>query len=450
MSYQVLARKWRPRTFDDMVGQQHVLQALHNALKQQRVHHAYLLTGTRGVGKTTLGRILAKCLNCETGISPTPCDTCDNCQAINQGRFVDLLEVDAASRTRVEDTRDLLDNVQYAPTQGRFKVYLIDEVHMLSASSFNALLKTLEEPPEHVKFILATTDPQKLPVTVLSRCLQFHLKHIPAELISQQLTTILTAENIDAEPDAVADIAKAADGSLRDALTLLEQAIAYSDRQLTAVSVRQMLGTLDNNLLLTLLEQIQHDTATPLLHAIDALATEGVDFYQAFDQLLSLLHQMAIIQVDPQRYTQCPRLQQLSQHLNADTIQLFYQIGLIARRDLPLAPTPRIGFEMACLRLYTFAPAQLNPGSVTKTEAKLAITSTPTAKATEKATTTDTTSLDWTTLVNQLTIDGLTRVLAQHCSLRQYADNHLELDLDPNHRALMNPQQEQRLLSALN
>ncbi|MCD6055219.1 MAG: dnaX [Gammaproteobacteria bacterium] len=461
MSYQVLARKWRPRTFADMVGQEHVLQALQNALTQQRLHHAYLLTGTRGVGKTTLGRILAKCFNCEAGISPTPCNTCETCQAIDAGRFVDLIEVDAASRTKVEDTRDLLDNVQYAPVQGRFKVYLIDEVHMLSGHSFNALLKTLEEPPEHVKFILATTDPQRLPVTILSRCLQFHLKHIPSELMVRQLAHIAEAEAITAETAAMTAIAEAADGSLRDALTLLDQAIAYTNRSLTTDSVHQMLGVMDNNKLITLVSQLKQESAAPLLQTVAELAEDGADFYAVFDQLLSLLHQLTLAHIVPgamkNHALQSHQIMNLSSHFSIDEIQLLYQMALIAKRDLPLAPSPRMGFEMACIRLYTFTPASV---SVTQAPSKmnqvLPPADSPRAVAplpkTGEHTSAEIQSLQpdtWAEVVAQLPIDGLTRALAQHTTLKNKAGSQVELILEPGHRALLNPTQKQQLGEAI-
>jgi DNA polymerase-3 subunit gamma/tau len=299
MSYQVLARKWRPRNFQELIGQEHVLKPLVNALTQQRLHHAYLFTGTRGVGKTTLGRILARCLNCETGITAEPCGTCSACEDINQGRFVDLIEVDAASRTKVEDTRELLDNVQYAPTRGRFKIYLIDEVHMLSNHSFNALLKTLEEPPPHIKFLLATTDPQRLPATILSRCLQFHLKNLAPEVIAQHLQTIATKENIVAEPSALIALAKAANGSVRDSLSLLDQAIAYCQAQLTLPAVQAMLGTIDQQFLVSLLAGLAQKDGQAILAIITQMAELNTDFSGALEALLSLIHQLAVYQVVP-------------------------------------------------------------------------------------------------------------------------------------------------------
>ncbi|MFY9179295.1 MAG: DNA polymerase III subunit gamma/tau, partial [Venatoribacter sp.] len=299
MSYQVLARKWRPRFFDEMVGQEHVLRALINALNKQQLHHAYLFTGTRGVGKTTIARILAKCLNCEQGISARPCGECSACKEIAEGRFVDLIEVDAASRTKVEDTRELLDNVQYAPTRGRFKVYLIDEVHMLSSHSFNALLKTLEEPPAHVKFLLATTDPQKLPITVLSRCLQFNLKNMAPQQVVEHLTNVLNTENIPFEDSALWQLGRAAQGSMRDALSLTDQAIAYGEGQVMEAQVNTMLGTMDRGRLFKLAELMAKADASELLNLIKQMAEQAVDYDEALQGLLSIWHRTALAQVVP-------------------------------------------------------------------------------------------------------------------------------------------------------
>ncbi len=360
MTHQVTARKWRPKSFSAMVGQQHVLQPLINALTQQRLHHAYLFTGTRGVGKTTIARILAKCLNCERGVSPEPCGTCNACQSIDSGCFVDLIEVDAASRTKVEDTRDLLDNVQYLPTQGRFKIYIIDEVHMLSVSSFNALLKTLEEPPAHVKFLLATTDPQKLPVTVLSRCLQFHLKHLDAALIAQQLTHILKAEQIPSEPEALNLLADAGQGSMRDALSLLDQAIAHGAGSVRTESVRAMLGTLDPQTVTQLLLALQQENGPALMDVVDAIAADTGNFEQALQALIQALHDIALIQTVPQatqiNQSRYERFKDFAAAFSPELVQLFYQIALHGRRDLPWAPSARAGFEMTCMRLLAFTP----------------------------------------------------------------------------------------------
>ncbi|MDN3520494.1 DNA polymerase III subunit gamma/tau [Halomonas ramblicola] len=366
MSYQVLARKWRPRTFHELVGQEHVQRALVNALDQGRLHHAYLFTGTRGVGKTTLARILAKCLNCtaggrgDEGITSTPCGECDSCHAIDEGRFVDLIEVDAASRTKVEDTRELLDNVQYAPTQGRYKVYLIDEVHMLSTSSFNALLKTLEEPPPHVKFLLATTDPQKLPATVLSRCLQFTLKHMPPERIVEHLGRVLEAEAVPFEASALWLLGRAAEGSMRDAMSLTDQAIAFGQGRVEHADVAAMLGTLDQRHVLTLVEALAEVDAARLLAEVAALAERGPDFAGVLDELTGLLHRLAIAQMVPEALDngQGDReaLLQLASRFTAEDVQLYYQIGIQGRGDMEHAPDLRMALEMTLLRMLAFRP----------------------------------------------------------------------------------------------
>lgn len=364
MSYQVLARKWRPRSFREMVGQTHVLKALINALDNQRLHHAYLFTGTRGVGKTTIARILAKCLNCETGISSTPCGQCSVCREIDEGRFVDLIEVDAASRTKVEDTRELLDNVQYAPSRGRYKVYLIDEVHMLSTHSFNALLKTLEEPPPHVKFLLATTDPQKLPVTILSRCLQFSLKNMPPERVVEHLTHVLGAENVPFEEDALWLLGRAADGSMRDAMSLTDQAIAFGEGKVLAADVRAMLGSLDHGQVYGVLHALLEGDARALLEAVRHLAEQGPDWNGVLAEILNVLHRVAIAQALPEAVDNGQgdreRVLALARALPAEDVQFYYQMGLIGRRDLPLAPDPRSGFEMVLLRMLAFRPADMD------------------------------------------------------------------------------------------
>ncbi|WP_397456234.1 DNA polymerase III subunit gamma/tau [Pseudomonas versuta] len=361
MSYQVLARKWRPRSFREMVGQTHVLKALINALDSQRLHHAYLFTGTRGVGKTTIARIIAKCLNCETGITSTPCGTCSVCREIDEGRFVDLIEIDAASRTKVEDTRELLDNVQYAPSRGRFKVYLIDEVHMLSSHSFNALLKTLEEPPPYVKFILATTDPQKLPATILSRCLQFSLKNMTPERVVEHLSHVLSVENVPFEDDALWLLGRAADGSMRDAMSLTDQAIAFGEGKVLAADVRAMLGTLDHGQVFDLLHALIEGDARALLEAVRHLAEQGPDWNGVLSEILNVFHRVAIAQALPEGvdngHGDRDRVLALARVLPAEDVQFYYQMGLIGRRDLPLAPDPRGGFEMVLLRMLAFRPA---------------------------------------------------------------------------------------------
>jgi DNA polymerase-3 subunit gamma/tau len=360
MSYQVLARKWRPRIFREMVGQEHVLQALINALDHNRLHHAYLFTGTRGVGKTTIARILAKCLNCETGVSSEPCGTCSACREIAEGRFVDLIEVDAASRTKVEDTRELLENVQYAPSRGRYKVYLIDEVHMLSNSSFNALLKTLEEPPPHVKFLLATTDPQKLPMTILSRCLQFNLKNMTPERIVNHLKFVLEQEVIPFEESALWLLGRAADGSMRDALSLTDQSISYGSGKITQAEVAAMLGTLDQAAVYEIVNALASLDGKAILAAVQNMAEQAPDYVNALAEMLSVLHRIAIAQALPEAVDNShgdkERIMQLAQQLPAEDVQLFYQTALLGRRDLPLAPDARAGFEMVLLRMLAFKP----------------------------------------------------------------------------------------------
>ena len=360
MSYQVLARKWRPRIFREMVGQEHVLQALINALDHNRLHHAYLFTGTRGVGKTTIARILAKCLNCETGVSSEPCGTCSACREIAEGRFVDLIEVDAASRTKVEDTRELLENVQYAPSRGRYKVYLIDEVHMLSNSSFNALLKTLEEPPPHVKFLLATTDPQKLPMTILSRCLQFNLKNMTPERIVNHLKFVLEQEVIPFEESALWLLGRAADGSMRDALSLTDQSISYGSGKITQAEVAAMLGTLDQAAVYEIVNALASLDGKAILGAVQNMAEQAPDYVNALAEMLSVLHRIAIAQALPEAVDNShgdkERIMQLAQQLPAEDVQLFYQTALLGRRDLPLAPDARAGFEMVLLRMLAFKP----------------------------------------------------------------------------------------------
>lgn len=382
MSYQVLARKWRPQTFADVVGQEHVLTALANGLSLGRIHHAYLFSGTRGVGKTSIARLLAKGLNCETGITSTPCGVCDNCREIEQGRFVDLIEIDAASRTKVEDTRELLDNVQYAPARGRFKVYLIDEVHMLSRHSFNALLKTLEEPPSHVKFLLATTDPQKLPVTILSRCLQFHLKALDVEQIRNQLERVLTAEQITSEPRSLQLLARAADGSMRDGLSLTDQAIAMGQGAVTTETVAQMLGTLDDEQPLAVLEALVSADGAQMMAQVEQAASRGVDWENLLIETLALLHRIAMVQLLPtvldNHYAAIEqRLRELARVIPPADVQLYYQTLLVGRKELAYAPDKRMGVEMTLLRALAFHPkvfiAELKtPGQVAAPQAFIA------------------------------------------------------------------------------
>lgn len=448
MSYQVLARKWRPRDFSAFIGQEHAVRAIVNALKQQRLHHAYLFTGTRGVGKTTIARILAKCLNCETGITDQPCNICSACREIDEGRFVDLIEVDAASRTKVEDTRELLDNVQYAPNKARFKIYLIDEVHMLSGHSFNALLKTLEEPPPHVKFLLATTDPQKLPVTVLSRCLQFHLKNLVPELIVTNFSHILQAENIPFEPPALNLLAKAADGSMRDGLSLLDQAIAYGNGQVMTADVKIMLGSIEQTYLFDILSALANREANSLLQTCQTLNEHAIDFAQVLEDLLLLLHQISVAQAIPNitfPENHEPTLA-LAKQFTPEEVQLYYQIALIGRRDLPLAPTSKTGFEMILLRMLAFRPEEMAIATPSSPAAATTIKSQPNSSAPAPVLNAQT---DWNTLLNQLNLSGVTKAFAAHCSLVEVNETTVRLLIDPSHIALLNDKQRDRLAQAL-
>jgi len=382
MSYQVLARKWRPARFQEMVGQEHVLKALVNALDDDRLHHAYLFTGTRGVGKTSIARLFAKSLNCEQGVSSTPCGQCSACKEIAEGRFVDLIEVDAASRTKVEDTRELMENVQYAPTHGRYKVYLIDEVHMLSTHSFNALLKTLEEPPPHVKFLLATTDPQKLPITILSRCLQFNLKNLIPERIVNHLRNVLTAENIQFEEPALWLLARSADGSMRDAMSLTDQAIAFGAGQINEADVRAMLGTIDQRLVYQMLFCLAASDAKGLMAAVTDLAQFSPDYNTVLGDLISVLHRIAMAQTIPDAVDNSmgdkEQVVDLAAKLTAEDVQLYYQVALMGRKDLPFVPDPKEGLEMVLLRMLAFRPASAAPRQVA-----VAASSTPDALASQ-------------------------------------------------------------------
>jgi DNA polymerase-3 subunit gamma/tau len=364
MSYQVLARKWRPKSFHDLAGQEHVLQTLVHALDNQRLHHAYLFTGTRGVGKTTIARILAKCLNCEEGVSSTPCGVCASCTEIDAGRFMDLIEVDAASRTRVEDTRELLDNVQYAPGKGRFKVYLIDEVHMLSTHSFNALLKTLEEPPPHVKFLLATTDPQKLPVTILSRCLQLSLKNLSPALIVDYLEGVLAAEQIAFDESALWHLAASANGSMRDALTLLDQAISYGEGEVREAAVSALLGTPDQSVVFRFAELVRDRNSSGLLAEVSHVAEHNPDFATLLQHLTSLFHRLAVAQMAPRAVDNSlgdrKQLLALAKTLTAEDVHLYYQICIHTLRDMALAPDRRMAFEMGLLRMIAFSPDEFS------------------------------------------------------------------------------------------
>jgi DNA polymerase-3 subunit gamma/tau len=452
MSYLVLARKWRPRTFTELVGQEHVQQALINALDSGRIHHAFLFTGTRGVGKTTIARILAKSLNCERGVSSKPCGECGACREIDEGRFVDLIEVDAASRTKVDDTRELLDNVQYAPTRGRYKVYLIDEVHMLSTHSFNALLKTLEEPPPHVKFLLATTDPQKLPVTVLSRCLQFNLKRLPAPLIAGRLQQILRAEGVAAEPAAIGLLARSADGSLRDALSLLDQILAFGAGRVTEKDTRVMLGTVDRQQVVGVIERLAAHDARGLLDSIAAIDEFAPDYGQLLDEMAALLQKIALRQViadlpDDEVYA-TDMLQRLAATMAAEDLQLYYQIAILGRRDLPLAPDPRIGAEMTLLRMLAFRPqepaARQQPMSGGDRKPAVATIKGPAAipPATSDAD-------DWPEMLERLDLQGAARQLASHCRLIERSGDRFRFLLDARAESLRTRQQEDRFAQAL-
>ena len=413
MSYQVLARKWRPRDFASLVGQEHVVRALRHALEQKRLHHAYLFTGTRGVGKTTLARILAKCLNCETGITPQPCNQCSACVEIDAGRFVDLLEVDAATNTKVDEMRQLLETAQYAPTRGRFKVYVIDEVHQLSGHAFNAMLKTLEEPPEHMKFILATTDPQKIPVTVLSRCLQFNLKQMPREAIVEHLERILQKEQISFETDALALLARAAAGSMRDALSLLDQAIAHGGGKVGAASVGDMLGTIDQSHLVRLLEAVAAGDAAGAVKIADEMQARSLSFDTALADLASLLLQLALAQTLGD--SNDARLRELAGRIDPESVQLYYQIALQGREDLPLAPDEHAGFVMTVLRLLAFRPEGPAKG--------LPASSAPKAAAPSSAGK----ASGWPELVQQLPVTGAARELARNAELKRRDGSSFEL-----------------------
>lgn len=460
MSYQVLARKWRPKSFAEMAGQEHVLRALIHALDQQRLHQAYLFTGTRGVGKTTIARIVAKALNCEAGISAQPCGKCSACLEIDQGRFIDLIEVDAASRTKVEDTRELLDNVQYSPTRGRFKVYLIDEVHMLSAHSFNALLKTLEEPPPHVTFLLATTDPQKLPATVLSRCLQFNLKRMPPSLIEQQLTKILALESVEHDALSLRYLAQAADGSMRDALSLLDQAIAYCQGRLRGEGIAQMLGFIARDPVYELLEAVITADTPRVLNAVAQLDEHAPDYQGVLDDLITVLQQVALAQWDEaaidEQVENKDVLVSFARRLNAEDIQLFYQIALIGKRDLQLSPSPRRGFEMVLLRMLAFQPAAAGaaaaPAPKSQAQARPAAAkpapaeNTAVEKAAEKA---EPLRLPWQDLLSRLNLKGRTAQLAANCEIKSWQGDNLILVLSEQQASLYSPASEERLAEAL-
>ena len=454
MSYQVLARKWRPRLFRDMVGQDHVLKVLVNALDSDRLHHAYLFSGTRGVGKTTLARILAKCLNCEAGVGSEPCGQCGACTGIDEGRFVDLIEVDAASRAKVDETRDLMDNVQYAPSAGRYKVYLIDEVHMFSKHSFNALLKTLEEPPAHVKFLLATTEPKRIPITILSRCLQFNLKHLGVEQIEAQLKKILVEEEIPAEDSCARLIAVAADGSMRDALSLLDQAVSYGDGRLESGQVRDMLGTIDAEELGALLAHIVEQDGVAMFERINSMAELAPDYDGMLAGLLSILHDTAVAQVLPDGSDLVDETcRDFARRLDREAVQLYYQIALNGRRDLQMAPDRKTAFEMTMIRMLAFQPweasgaAQGESGHVAGETAP--DTAAPAAAGRSEAGPALTGNDDWHQLVASMALDGLTKELASHCTLQEHTGDRIRLNLHPDQEHLAATSQKDKLQAAL-
>jgi len=470
VSYQVLARKWRPRNFSELVGQEHVVRPLINALDRDRLHHAFLFTGTRGVGKTTIARILAKSLNCEVGVTSQPCGKCSACTEVDEGRFVDLIEVDAASRTKVDDTRELLDNVQYAPTRARYKVYLIDEVHMLSGHSFNALLKTLEEPPPHVKFLLATTDPQRLPVTVLSRCLQFNLKRLSTDQIGEQLRKIIEAEQFASDAASIALLARAADGSLRDGLSLLDQAIAYGGGKLTEADVRAMLGTIDQDTVDRTLHALAAADAKALLATIAEAIEHGTDLEALLQEVLRSLHEIAIAQADAALAAD-DRIGAHAQAFAPEDVQLYYQIGVLGRRDLPYAPDPRSGVEMTLLRMLAFRPVEGQGTAPTKrgpTAAPVTATAVPVAKpaaiapAPVAAAATPAVSMpeapsragelsidNWNGIIAELNLAGFVRELANNTTVESAVNGSLALVLAEACGGLLNKDREAELKRAL-
>jgi DNA polymerase-3 subunit gamma/tau len=484
MTYQVLARKWRPRSFATLVGQDHVVRALSNALAQQRLHHAYLFTGTRGVGKTTLARILAKALNCDTGITATPCGVCSACTEIDAGRFVDLIEIDAATNTGIDDMRELLENAVYAPSRGRFKVYVIDEVHMLSKPAFNSMLKTLEEPPEHIKFILATTDPQKIPVTVLSRCLQFNLKQMLPQAIVGHLEGILKSEGVTADAMALSLIAKAAHGSMRDALSLLDQAIAYGGGALDGAAVRGMLGTVDDDFLFAILDALTAKDGPRMVELADEMAGKSLSFESALAELASLLQKIALAQAIPGSAPDGPdraRIEDLAARLDAEEVQLCYQIAIRGRDDMPLAPDAYAGFTMTLLRMLAFTCEPETPGPATARAAapgaggpvkpKPAAAAAPPAgvsaalaaprngaahstmaASAPQSSLTPASGVDssrWDEMLGALGISGIARELARHCELVAIEDRAVTLRLADLHRHLASKLAQDKIQSAL-
>lgn len=487
MTYQVLARKWRPKTFSDMAGQEHVLQTLIHALNNNRLHHAYLFTGTRGVGKTTIARIFAKCLNCEQGVGSTPCGKCASCIEIAEGRFIDLIEVDAASKTKVEDTRELLDNVQYAPSRGRYKVYLIDEVHMLSQHSFNALLKTLEEPPPHIVFLLATTDPHKLPITILSRCLQFSLKNLSPQKIVDYLRSVLIAEQYSFEEAALWIIAKAAQGSMRDALTLLDQSISFCAGEVNESGVSALLGTPDQALLVNVLEALKCADATALLDCVSIIAERSFDYFLFLENLLSMLHRIAVAQLVPGGVdnTQGDREQilEFARNFTAEDIQLHYQIALNGKQDVAASHDPRIAFEMLLLRMLVFSPQSaslsesISADNQTRKPTEISLSSfekesiaeekkKPSATDDSKGTldisdsirvisnsnaaiTSQINAESWVKIVDELGITGITGNLLANCVIKSVDGNRLLLTLDENQSSLFSEEHQRRISQSL-
>ena len=478
MTYQVLARKWRPRVFEEIVGQPHVVTALSNALESKRLHHAYLFTGTRGVGKTTLARILAKAINCETGITAHPCGKCRACTEIDAGRFVDLLEVDAATNTKVDEMRDLLDTAQYMPAVGRFKVYIIDEVHMLSKHAFNSMLKTLEEPPEHVKFILATTDPQRLPVTILSRCLQFNLKPLTPALIAGHLQKVLDAEKIPYEEAALAHLGRAAAGSLRDSLSLLDQAIAHGGGKVTAAQVSDMLGSLGSDLLWPLLERVAEGDGAGTVREAERIAQRSISMDEALEEIAAMLHRVALAQAGVAPAADDPDAQRicaLAERLDAGRVQVMYQIAVLGRRDLSLAPDEFAGFSMALLRMISFmhAPGAQRPAAEADrgkaSAAKIArpaaaavapapAKATPTAAAREPepasaAAAASTPAVpfegDWPAFIERLHLTGMAGMVARHGELESYENGHLVLVVPETHRMYAERAYQDKLKTAL-
>ena len=485
MSYQALARMWRPRRFADVVGQDHVVNALRNALQQDRVHHAFLFSGTRGVGKTTLARILAKAVNCEQGQQAEPCGECGTCRSVDEGRFIDLIEIDAASRTRVDDTREILDNVQYAPTQGRYKIYLIDEVHMLSGHSFNALLKTLEEPPPHVKFLLATTDPQKLPATILSRCLQFNLRLLSTQEIGGQLEVIARSEDLSFDETGLAILSRAADGSMRDGLSLLDQSIAFGDGSVTGDEVRDMLGMIESHHVDAILLALAGNDGSALIDTVANMSERPVNYLSALDELLTVLHNVSLFQILPEavaaKQADSRLVRELASVLGKEDVQLYYQIGLLGKRDLPLAPDPASGFEMTLLRMLTFSPegepgvggdaaesqnqksvsssGAQNTGLAREVQPKKSASSTattPKPRAVAQSGATDnghlgTLSLSdpavWATFVEDSAFTGVTRELAMNLCPESYDSKNqvLTLSLMPGLASMRSPSRQKSL-----